>query len=96
MALGSRSMPVRTVAPVVVSPEMDSNRASMGRMSSCGERISGSAPKEPSTVQNSTTTRKPSRSRSSRRCDLTGSHNTMPVIRVTAKAQKKGSSAPSA
>ncbi len=88
-------MPVITVAPVVVSPDMDSKTASVIDKFGSWERNSGSAPNSPSTVQNSTTTTNPSRSRSSRRKDRTGNHSTRPVNSVTAKASRNGVVAPS-
>ena len=54
------------IAPVVVKPETASKMASVSDMSSCSDSNSGAAPATPSTTQNSATTRKPSRTRSSR------------------------------
>ncbi len=66
MEWGSQSMPVMTVAPVVVRPERDSKMASVMLISGVAERAKGRAPEKPRPTQNSTTTIKPSRRRSSR------------------------------
>ena len=62
------------IAPVVVNPETASKMASVTDMSSCLDKRSGAAPAPPMTTQNSATTRKPSRTRSSRRFLRTGHH----------------------
>jgi hypothetical protein len=96
MERGSSSRPVRTVAPVVVSPDIDSNIASVTVNDRLSSKYSGAAPNVPSTVQNEATTRKPSRSRSSLRSRRTGSQQTMPATRVSAKPSMKDSHAWSA
>ena len=48
-----------------------------------------------STVQNMTTTTKPSRRRNSRRIERTGSQLMKPMLRVSAKALAKAAAAPS-
>ena len=58
-------MPSMTVAPVVVSPETDSNTASVTDMSGLLASRSGTLPQSPSATQNMTTTMNPSRRRSS-------------------------------
>ncbi len=63
----SRPDCVMTVAPVVVSPDTDSNTASVSDRCGSSASTNGSAPIADSTVQNITTTTKPSRRRSSRR-----------------------------
>jgi cytidylate kinase len=60
------------IAPVVVKPETASKMASVIDMSSLLDSSSGTAPASPSTTQNSATTRKPSRNRSSRTFLRTG------------------------
>jgi hypothetical protein len=58
-------MPESTVAPVVVSPDIDSNSASV--QDSPGLNRNGTAPNSASVTHIMTTTRKPSRNRSSPR-----------------------------
>jgi hypothetical protein len=58
-------MPRITVAPVVVSPDRDSKMESVTDRSGSGESQNGQRAGQPEPTQNSTTTRKPSRRRSS-------------------------------
>ena len=90
MDLGSSSRPEITVAPVVVKPESDSNRASIKLRLGASESISGRAPKVLSTNQKNTVTMKPSRVRSSPLLFREGTQNAMPTARVMAKADKIG------
>ena len=83
MDRGSSSRPVRTVAPVVVSPDMDSNIASVTDSDRLSAKYSGAAPNDPRTVQNEATTRNPSRSRNSLRSRRTGNQQMMPAARVS-------------
>ena len=71
-------MPTMTVAPVVVSPEIDSKTASATDILSWLAVMNGIAPDSPSTNQNDTTTRKPSRSFNSRSSLRTGNHSENP------------------
>ena len=81
---------------VVVSPENDSNMASMMvRFGSSASR-KGSEPKAPSTVQNSTVIRKPSRLRSSLRALRLGQYSSAPVATVMTMAMTKLLQTPSA
>ncbi len=86
---------MRTVAPVVVSPDMDSKIASVIDRDRLSSKYSGAAPKVPSTVQKEATTRKPSRSLSSLRSRWTGNQQTMPATSVSAKPSTNDSQAPS-
>ena len=63
MDLGKSSKPTITVAPVVVNAETDSNTASTKEICNSLENIKGADPERPNTVQNKTTTKKPSRKR---------------------------------
>ena len=54
-------MPVKTVAPVVVKPENASNTESAKERLGVCKKISGKDAKDPSTSQNNTTIKKPSR-----------------------------------
>jgi len=67
-----------TLAPGVVSPEMDSNAASVNERSSVGDNSSGSAPAKPSTVHNNVTTIKPSRNRNPARARQAGNQQATP------------------
>lgn len=78
-----------TVAPVVVSPDIDSNRPSMSEIDKASESRSGKAPNVPNTVQNSTTIINPSLNRRSPRFLRRGSHNKNPVTSVARKAWPK-------
>ncbi len=89
MDLGSSSSPVITVAPVVVMPEMDSNRASVKDRCTSSTNNRGRVPVTPSTTQNNTVITKPSRLRSSLGVRLNGSHMSMPRENVRANARKK-------
>jgi hypothetical protein len=86
---------VITVAPVVVRPDTDSNTASV--IDKCGSsaRMNGKAPIPDSTVQNITTTTKPSRRRSSRWTRRTGSQLSTPTPKVRPNALAKAGAAPS-
>ena len=64
-----------TVAPVVVSPETDSNTASASGRSGSGLSSSGTLPVAPSASQNATTITKPSRSLSSPRARRAGNQS---------------------
>jgi hypothetical protein len=75
---------------------MDSKIASVIDIERLSSKYSGAAPKVPSTVQKDATTRKPSRSRNSLRSLRTGSQQTRPAARVSAKPSMNGSHAPSA
>ena len=88
-------MPTITVAPVVVRPETDSNTASVTDITEFSASRKGKAPLRPNTVQNSTTTRKPSRTRRSSKRLRTGAQITSPSTRVRTKPSVKPSRAPS-
>ena len=79
------------VAPVVVSPDMDSKTASVMDKVIASAKYSGAAPKVPSTVQNAATTRKPSRSRRSLRDRCTGNQMSRPATNVRPKPSTNGS-----
>ena len=81
---------VMTVAPVVVSPEMDSNTASVMPSASGSQSRKGSAPKLPSTVQNRTTTRNPSRRCMSSLESRTGYHRASAQARVMSTESTNG------
>jgi len=66
-----------TVAPVVVKPDVASNREST-RLK-CGPRTNGSAPAKLNTIQNNATMRNPSRRRNSPELCLKGVHNSVPT-----------------
>ena len=84
MLFGSSSSPTSTVPPVVVSAEIDSNRASANGSEGRSASISGTAPAIPSPAQNITTTTNPSRSFISCRARRSGYHSTSPSsIRMT-------------
>lgn len=95
MLRGRVSIPVSTVAPVVVSPEIDSNTACENVMRGVVGNQKGSAPATPSTVQNRATTRKPSRILRSARLRRTGIHTTQPIASVVTKPSMNASSAES-
>ena len=88
-------MPIKTVAPVVVSPDIASKKASVNDIAGSGASRKGIAPNPARTVQNRTTIRKPSRSLGSWGCCLTGHHNMRPVRRVMINASAKGVVPPS-
>jgi len=79
-----------TVAPVVVSADMDSKTASTKEICSSSENKKGTDPDIPSTVQNKTTTKKPSRRRNSLFLCLTGSQRTAPIIKTNKNPLIKG------
>ena len=74
---------------------MDSNTESVMDMWGCSARANGSEPVRPSTVQNITTTMKPSRIFSSRRRLRTGNQEMAPARKVSPKATTKAGTAPS-
>lgn len=77
-------MPVMTVAPVVVRPDMDSNKASVNVMFVSADKIKGNEPTSASVVQKSVTMIKPSLSLMSVLDLETGSHKNKPVSNVIA------------
>ena len=84
-----------TVAPVVVSPEIDSKIASTGVRESSGASQSGMAPNKPSTTQKSAVTMNPSLMFRSRLICLDGNHSVTPASSVAAKPVAKADSLPS-
>jgi hypothetical protein len=89
-----------TVAPVVVSPERDSKRASTYFQSGLSvdkgsEKWKGRAPKRPRIDQNITTMTKPSLVRNSLLCFEYGSHSKNPALKVMTKDIPKAHPAPS-
>ena len=96
MEIGNSSIPTRTVAPVVVRPDIDSKNASVTDIAGSVDMSSGREPKLARTVQNRTTMTKPSRiRRSSCRWRVTN-QKVKPVARVTIKANRNGVWVPSA
>ena len=79
MEAGSESSPEITVAPVVVSPDRDSNTASVRDRLRAPDSRNGRQPTLPSTAQNRVTTRKPSLALSSRRLRAAVTHSTKPM-----------------
>lgn len=88
-------MPTIIVAPVVVSPDIDSKIASVMDRSGVSESISGTLPVIPRPTQKRTTTTNPSRKRNSSFMFLTGNHKSRPIERISANAEKKGPVVPS-
>src|SRR5690554_3485833 len=88
-------MPVITEAPVVVSPEKDSNTASVMESAASPVSISGREPNSASTLQNSAAIRKPSRVRSSLRARRLGRNIARPVRTVMPMAAVKACHWPS-
>ena len=88
-------MPVKIVAPVVVKPEIDSNKASVKDKLGESMSIKGTEPNSPSTDQNKTVMIKPSRILSSLRLPLKGNHMQKPPRRLINKAYKKAWVSPS-
>ncbi|KMQ84198.1 hypothetical protein RF55_18216 [Lasius niger] len=95
MALGNESSPTSVVAPVVVNPEKDSKKASVSDKLGRSENRNGNAPTLPSTVQNSTTIRKPSRGFSSCFCLRFGHHSISPMVNATKNVWLNARPAPS-
>ena len=91
MDFGRESRPVSTVAPVVVSPDIDSKIASVIDIAGVSAKNSGTAPNVPSTVQKDATTRKPSLSRRSWWNLRTGAQIRKPASKVSAKPWTNGS-----
>ncbi|SUG63360.1 Uncharacterised protein [Salmonella enterica subsp. arizonae] len=87
--------PTSVVAPVVVNPENDSKKASVMVRLGLSEKINGSAPTLPSTVQNSTTIRNPSRDFSSPFSLRFGHHSMEPIASATKKVCVNALPAPS-
>ena len=73
----------------------DSKNASVTVRFGCSEKINGSAPTLPSTVQNRTTIRKPSRDFSSRFSRRVGHHSREPIVSATKKVCVNARPAPS-
>ena len=96
MEIGKSSIPIRTVAPVVVRPDIDSKNASVTDIAGFADMSSGREPKLARTVQNRTTMTKPSRIRRSSCRWRVANQKPQPVIRVTMKATRKGVGDPSA
>ena len=96
MEIGKSSSPIRTVAPVVVRPDIDSKNASVTDIAGSTDKISGKEPKLARTVQNKTTMTKPSRIRRSSCRWRVENQKAKPVARVTMKANRKGIWVPSA
>lgn len=90
MDFGNSSRPTMTVAPVVVSAEIDSKTASTKDICSSCENMNGVEPDMPKTVQNKTTTKNPSLKRSSRLMSLTGNHKITPTKKTIIKLLIKG------
>ena len=88
-------MPSITVAPVVVSPENDSKKASVTVMLGCSSNIRGMAPTLASTDQNRATIKKPSRARKSFFCWRFGYQSTIPPPTQIKNARVKGKPLPS-
>ena len=86
MDFGKSSNPDNTVAPVVVSPDTDSNKASINSIFVASENISGRVPNRLRTNQKKTVTKNPSLVRSSPILFLFGSQQANPINRVIAKA----------
>ncbi|MNV47481.1 hypothetical protein D3C71_1393510 [compost metagenome] len=95
MALGNESNPTKVVAPVVVKPENDSKKASVSDRLGRSENKNGNAPTLPSTVQNSTTIKKPSRGFNSCFCLRLGHHSIRPMVTATKKVWLNARPAPS-
>ena len=83
------------MAPVVVSPDIDSKKASVIDMEGLADKDNGSDPKIASTVQKSTTITNPSLILSSSWCFRVTNQKDRPVIIVIRKDSKKGISFPS-
>ena len=83
------SRPTITVAPVVVSPEIDSKIDSRGDNCRLSVSAKGSAPNSPSTTQNREVMRKPSRMRSSWREPRDGSQRARPDKKLMHRADRK-------
>ena len=96
MEIGKSSIPTRTVAPVVVKPDIDSKNASVNDIAGSADMSRGREPKLARTVQNRTTMTKPSRIRRSSRRWRVENQKTKPVAKVTMKANRKGIWVPSA
>jgi hypothetical protein len=86
---------VITVAPVVVRPDIDSKTASVTRQVEDVSQVQRRRTEMPSTAQNEATTRKPSRSRSSRRTLRTGSQARSPAAKTMPKLSTNDSHSPS-
>src|SRR5205085_3886499 len=88
---GSASSPLMTVAPVVVSPEVDSNTASTKRR--CGAvSMKGKAVTRPAMIHSAAVIRKPSRRRNSYSALRAGYHSTRPIAKITRKESRKADS----
>src|SRR4249919_1316747 len=94
MLRGSESRPVMTVAPVVVSPEVDSNTASTKLR--CGAAsMKGSAVTTLAMIHSAAVIRKPSRRRNSYSERRTGYHSTSPTEAITISESRKARCVPS-
>ena len=89
MVLGRLSRLVNIVAPVVVSPDIDSKIAFVKDNDGISARYKGTAPNNPRTVQNAATIIKPSRNLKSFLDLLDGIHNIDPAIKVRKNPCKK-------
>ena len=89
MDWGRTLRPTITVAPLAVSPDMDSKIAPTGDKCKVSASAKGSAPNNPSTVQNREEIRKPSRILSSCLTFRTGNHIRKPEKKVMPIADKK-------
>ena len=89
MEIGKSSIPTRTVAPVVVRPDIDSKNASVTDIAGSADVSSGREPKVAKTVQNRTTMTKPSRIRRSSCRWRVENQKAKPVARVIMKANRK-------
>lgn len=80
----SASTLARTVAPVVVNPEVDSKKASV-KVGNCGESQKGRAPKMKAPIHTDAARTKPSRGESSPRAGPAVNSTTAPAPAVTRK-----------
>ena len=83
------------MAPVVVSPEIDSNIASVIDKSGTFDNNRGMLPASPRPTQNRTTTKKPSRNRKSFLKFLTGNQKSNPIKSIITNASINGVAEPS-
>lgn len=88
-------MPVSTVAPVVVRPDMLSNKASVKPMCGAVASIRGKAPARAARAQKAVAMTKPSRVRRLPLQRRSGSHKAKPMPEMNAKAARKGNGCPS-
>ena len=95
MDLGSESILDKTVAPVVVNPDMDSKTASVKESSIASDNRNGKQPIVPRTPQNKVTTRKLSRMLRSSFDLIVGIHRHSPRAKVIMKAVEKAAALPS-